>query len=249
MRNVRTVSADTGPYRSRGELVLSAPDHKKKPAQPVAWQIVRRRRERQIKEAMLALETTPRLLDIAMTTTGRARRNFDKPTLLAEDSNADTQVPYTVAEEHCFSVPREFVTNLWIFALTDTEIACYLALRWAQQQAPPADRAGFWVVSAERETKLRLTRTTWDSIEHLQAYGLIRRTDSPSRDPITGTIESFRDKWQAGEVAPARYAFTLDGVQRPALDVVRQALLNPVTPVRPDPLDDLFGPASTPAGA
>jgi hypothetical protein len=247
VRNVRTVSTGTGPYRSWGELVLSAPDHKKKPPQPVAWQIVRRRRERQIKEAMQALETTPRLLDIAMTTTGRSRRNFDKPTLLAEDSNPDAQARYTLAEEHCFSVPREFVTNLWIFTLSDTEIACYLALRWAQQQAPPADRADFWVVSAERETKLRLTRTTWDSIEHLQAYGLIRRTDSPSRDPITGTIESFRDRWQAGEVAPARYAFTLDGVQRPALDVVRQALLNPVSPVRPDPLDDLFGLAGTPA--
>lgn len=244
VRNVRTVSTGTGPYRSWGELVLSAPDQKKTP-QPAAWQIVHRRRERQIKEAMQALETAPRLLDIAMTTTGRSRRNFDKPTLLVEDINPDAQARYTVAEEHCFSVPREFVTNLWIFTLSDTEIASYLALRWAQQQVPPADRASFWVVSAERETRLRLTRTTSDSIEHLQAYGLIERTDFPGRDPVTGTIESFRDRWQAGEVVPARYAFTPDGVQRPALDVVRRCLLNPVAPVRHDPLDDLFGPAGT----
>jgi hypothetical protein len=73
-----------------GELVLSAPEHQQK-QQPVAWQIIRRRRERQIEEAMLALETTPRPLDIALTSNGRKRRDYDKPTLLAEDSTPDTQ--------------------------------------------------------------------------------------------------------------------------------------------------------------
>jgi hypothetical protein len=238
VRNVRPVSTSTGAYKSWGELVLSAPDHKDEP--PVAWQILRRRRERQIKEAMLALETERRLLDIGTTTTGRRRRDFDKPTLLAEDSNPDAQARYTVAEEQRFFVPREFFTNLWIFALTDTELACYLALRWGRAQAPPADRDSFSIVSSERETHLRLTRTTWDSIERLQAFGLIQRTDYGGRDPYTGTIESYRDKWQAGEVTSARYAFTDDGVQRRALPAVRDALLNPVAPVRPDPLSMLF---------
>lgn len=90
------------------------------------------------------------------------------------------------------------------------------------------------------ESNLQLTCSTWDSVERLQAYGLIRRTDFPGRDPFTGTIESFRDKWLAGEVATPTYAFTLDGVQPPALPVMRHALLNPVAPVRPDPMDALF---------
>ena len=240
VRNVRTVSPSNGPYRSWGELVLSAPDHEQKKQHPIAWQTVRRRRERQIKEAMLALETTPRLLDITMTTSGRQRRNFDKPTLLAEDSNPDAQTRYSVTGDQCFAVPREFITNLWVFALTDTEIACYLALLWAQHQAPEVDQANFFILSQERESNLRLTRTTWNSIERLQAYGLIRRNDFSGRDPFTGTIESFRDKWQAGEVTTPKYAFTLDGVQRPALPVMRDTLLNPVAPIRPDPMDVLL---------
>jgi hypothetical protein len=236
VRNVRTVSPTDGPYRSWGELVLSAPDHQQK-QQPVAWQIVRRRRERQIKEAMLALETTPRLLDIALTGEGHKRRDYDKPTLLAEDSTPDTQTRYGIPTGQRFGVPREFFTNLWVFALTDTEIASYLALRWAHQQAPKADRANFFIVGQERETKLRLTRTTWDSVERLQAYGLIRRTDVSGRDPATGQIESFRDKWQAGEVTTPRYAFYRDGVKRPALQAMRHALLNPVVPPSPDPMN------------
>ncbi|MEU0081982.1 hypothetical protein ABZY58_29120 [Micromonospora tulbaghiae] len=236
VRNVRTVSPSNGPYRSWGEIVLSAPDHQQK-QQPIAWQIARRRRERQIKEAMLALETTPRLLNIDLTNNGRKRRNYDKPTLLAEDSTPDAQAHYGIPTVQCFRVPREFFTNLWVFALTDTEIACYLALRWAFEQAPMADRTNFFIVSQERETRLRLTRTTWDSIERLQAYGLIRRNDFSGRDPVTGHIESFRDKWQAGEVASPRYAFYRDGVKRPALRAMRNALLNPVVPVPPDPLN------------
>lgn len=248
VRNARTVSTSNGPYRSWGELVLSAPDHQQKQQQPVAWQIVRRRRERQIREAMLALETAPRLLDIALTSTGRKRRDYDKPTLLAEDSTPDAQARYAIPTDQMFGVPREFFTNLWVFALTDTEIACYLALRWAHQQAPKVDRANFFIVSQERETILRLTRTTWDSIERLQAYGLIERTDFSGRDPVTGQIESFRDKWQAGEVTSPKYAFLRDGVKRPAIEAMRQALLNPVSPVRPDPLDALFSaPSAQPA--
>ncbi|MFK3982394.1 hypothetical protein ACI2K4_18690 [Micromonospora sp. NPDC050397] len=238
-RNVRPVSPNNGPYRSWSELVLSAPDRKN--AQPMPWQTVRRLRERQIKEALVALETQHRLLDVAMAKVGRRRRDFDKLTLLAEDSNPDRQARYTVAEEQHFSVPREFFTNLWIFALTDTELACYLALRWAQAQVQPSDHNSFFIVSRERETNLRLTRTTWNSIERLQAFGLIQRTDHPGRDPYSGTIESFRDKWQAGEVIPARYAFVNDGVQQRALPTVRDALTNPVAPVRPDPLNALLG--------
>ncbi|MEU7906345.1 hypothetical protein [Actinoplanes sp. NPDC049118] len=246
VRNVRTVSTGNGPYRSWSELVLSAPDHRQKQQPPIAWQAIRRRRERQIKEAMRALETTPRLLDIAMTTRGRQRRDYDKPTLLAEDSNPDAQSRYRITTDHCFAVPREFVTNLWIFALTDTEIACYLALRWAHQQTPEAARDSFVLLGQHREAKLRLTRTTWDSVERLQAYGLIQRTDDPARDPVTGTVQSYRDKWQAGEVASPTYAFAPEGIRRPALAAMRHALLNPVAPVRPNPLDVLLAaPAQT----
>ncbi|MFF5293059.1 hypothetical protein [Paractinoplanes globisporus] len=194
---------------------------------------------------MQALETKHRLLNFGLTTTGRQRRDYDKLTLLAEDSNPDAQARYAIADEQCFALPREFFTNLWIFTLTDTELACYLALRWAQQQAPMADRASFVIVSQERETRLRLKRPTWDSVERLQAYGLIRRTDDTHRNPVTGTIESFRDRWQAGEVATPHYAFTLDGVQRPALAVVRLALENPVAPAWGEMLElDVLGPAT-----
>ncbi|MEU5961969.1 hypothetical protein ABZ777_12270 [Micromonospora parva] len=82
-------------------------------------------------------------------------------------------------------------------------MACYLALRWGQAHVPPADRNSFFIVSREREANLRLTRTAWNSIGRLQAFGLIQRTDYTGRDPYSGTIESFRDKWQAGEVTPA----------------------------------------------
>ena len=236
VRNVRTVSPRNGLYKSWAELVLSAPDHKDE--QPASWQAGRQRRERQIKEAMLALETTHRLLDIGMTTTGRKRRDFDKPTLLTEDSNPDTQTRYTVAEEHRFSVPREFFTNLWIFALTDTELACYLALRWA---APTTHSDSFAVVSRTRKAHLQLTRTTWDSVERLQAFGLIQRTDSAGRNPVTGTVENFSTKWQAGKVEPTLYDLIDEGVQFPALPTMRNALLNPVAPVRPNPLAMVLG--------
>lgn len=181
------------------------------------------------------LETQHHLLDIGMTKVGRQRRDFDKPRLLAEDSSPDRQARYTVPEDgQGFSVPPAFFTNLWLFALTDTELACFLALRWRQAKVPPADRDDFFIVSRAREANLRLTRTTWNSVERLQAFGLIRRTDYSGRDPASGRIESFRDKWQAGEVTPARYAFVPGAVHRPALPTVRNALVGPVASVRPD---------------
>lgn len=97
-------------------------------------------------------------------------------------------------------------------------------------------RTNFFIVSQERETKLRLTRTTWESVERLQAYGLIRRTDFSGRDSFTGRIASFRDKWHAGEVTTPRYALYRNGAGRPALRAMRHALLNPIVPAQPDPL-------------
>lgn len=227
VHNVRTVSPSSGGlYASWRQLVLSAGTRPHECAGPYPPVTARRLRERQIKEAMVALEERHRLLQIGVTAAGRQRRDFDHITVLSEISTRDEQARYSITEEDCFSVPTEFFTGLWIFALTDAELACYLALRWAAAQARPRSNRDFFITSRRRVAELRLTRSTWNCIEPLRAYGLITRTDDEGRDPRNGRIASFRDRWQAGEVSSPRYTFTREGVHRPALPTMRAALLD-----------------------
>ena len=58
--------------------------------------------------------------------------------LQTEESNPDEHPDYLVPNPTpgTFRIPREFFTNLWIFALTDTEIAAYLTLTFLRWRFP-----------------------------------------------------------------------------------------------------------------
>ena len=58
--------------------------------------------------------------------------------LQTEESNPDEHPDYLVPNPTpgTFRIPREFFTNLWIFALTDTEIAAYLTLTFLRRHFP-----------------------------------------------------------------------------------------------------------------
>jgi hypothetical protein len=135
VRNVRRITPhpdeDYLPWR---QLVLTAASSHRRPSNL---------RARQITEALQKLEEYD-LLRIPRQPGGRRRIYSFGPDgkttwqLQTEESNPDEHSDYLVPNPTpgTFRIPREFFTNLWIFALTDTEIAAYLTLTFLRRRFP-----------------------------------------------------------------------------------------------------------------
>jgi hypothetical protein len=135
VRNVRRVTPHPDEdYLSWRQLVLTAPTSHRRPSNLGA---------RQITEALRKLEEYD-LLRIPRQP-GERRRIYSfgpdgKTTwqLQTEESNPDEHPDYLVPNPTpgTFRIPQQFFTNLWIFALTDTEIAAYLTLTFLRWRFP-----------------------------------------------------------------------------------------------------------------
>jgi hypothetical protein len=89
-------------------------------------------RIRQIRKALAELQRE-HLVRLGQQSNGR--RDFTQVQLLSEASTADNQLPYTVPpHERGLFLSRHFFTNMWIFALSNTEIATYLLLSFLRRR-------------------------------------------------------------------------------------------------------------------
>lgn len=188
-------------------------------------------RARQITEAMRVLEDE-RLLSIPREPGGvRRRYNPGKDGkswhMLSEESTAETHPRYEVPE-HGIRIHRQFFTNLWVFALTDTELAAYLALSTLRTLFPAKHAAqGVFLREANRREELRLTRSAWRATDLLHRFRLVDRARDPGRHFRTGNIGDFATRWANKEVLPAHFTLNDTALQRPALDTIHQVLTAP----------------------
>ena len=202
VRNVRRVTARPDEdYLSWRQLVLTAASSHRRAADL---------RARQITEALRTLEEYD-LLRIPRQPGGTRRIYGFGPDgkttwqLQTEASNPDVHPDYLVPNptRATFRIPREFFTNLWIFALTDTEIAAYLTLTFLRWRFPARHaEQGVYLLDRHRHDNFRLTRATWRATDFLHRFRLIDRAPSPGRDFRTGNIGDFNRRWANREVMP-----------------------------------------------
>ena len=177
-------------------------------------------RARQISEAFRALEDE-HLVAIPRQP-GGLRRRYNKLQLLSEASTPEEHPYYTVPPTNPYKaipVPRHFFTNLWAFALTDTELAAYLTLCWLRTRFPK-NRAknGVFLEATTRKDTFHLTRTAWRTTASLHRFGLIDRVPDPKRDYRTGNVVGdIKKLWANREVMPARFTVNDEALHKPAL--------------------------------
>jgi hypothetical protein len=182
-------------------------------------------RARQIAEALQALQTQ-HLMEIPMTKGGN-RRRYDDLRLLAESSTAEAYPRYTVPERGV-AIPRQFFTNLWVFALTDTELATYLTLALMRHNFPGRHTAqGIHLSDSDRRASFRLTRAAWRSTSLLHRFGLIDRQHDGIRSFATGKIGNVAERLANNEVMPVKYKINDAALEQAALDVIHQVLTAP----------------------
>jgi hypothetical protein len=185
-------------------------------------------RGRQITEALKALQ---RHHLVVIPTDPAGRRHYDEFTMLTETGLPDElayTVPYPGATT--FSVPRTFFTNLWVFALTDAEIATYLVLSFLRARFPTRhEETGVYVHMDAREDVFGLTRYAYGSHEMLHRFRLIERQLDPDRSYATGRVGDFKKKYAKGKGNIRPHTFKLDdnALERPALPAIQQILEKP----------------------
>ncbi|MEV6350273.1 hypothetical protein [Actinoplanes sp. NPDC051851] len=193
-------------------------------------------RARQITEALRALEAQDLLsIPYEKGTTrriyGLAKDRRTTWTLRSEASTPDVHPRYEVPVPQSFGfvrLPREFFTNLWIFALTDVELAAYVTLSYLRWRFPDKHAAqGVYLRGDHREVYFRMTRTTWRSTELLHRFRLVDRARDPRRNFRTGNVGDRDRRWKDKEIMPALFTVNEDALQRPALEVIHQVLTAP----------------------
>jgi hypothetical protein len=127
-----------------------------------------------------------------------------------------------------FRIPREFFTNLWIFALTDTEIAAYLTLTFLRWRFPERHaEQGVYLLDSHRRDNFRLKRATWRATDFLHRFRLIDRAPSPGRNFRTGNIGDFKRRWANRQVTPSLFSLNTETLGQPALETIHRILTTP----------------------
>ncbi|MDG9674853.1 hypothetical protein [Micromonospora sp. DH14] len=182
-------------------------------------------RGRQIKEALRVLDKQ-HLVDIGPDKSRPGRRDLNRITLLSEASSPVNRPKYTVPERGV-RVSRHFFTSLWVFALTNTEIAIFLALSARRASFPLAHTGDGVYVVKEHRRQFGLKDNTWRSARELHTYGLVNRVHDNERDTQTGTISDFGARWRRGEVMPTRFTIVDAALEQPAVPTIDRVLNNP----------------------
>jgi hypothetical protein len=185
-------------------------------------------RARQIAEALRALEDQHL---VAIPRGPGGRRRYEKLRLLSEAITAEEHPSYTVPPADRFGaipVSRHFFTSLWVFALTDIELAVYLTLCLLRTRFPRehADN-GVHLRASDRKAIFHLTRTSWRATSPLHRFQLIDRVRDPKRNFRTGNVGNIEMRWANREVMPARFNVNDQALERPALETIHQVLVVP----------------------
>jgi hypothetical protein len=231
VRNVRPVTARADDeYQSWRQLVLAETD-----SGPGSDRGPGELRARQITKALRALEGHD-LLRIPRRPGGTRRIYGFGPDgkttwqLQTEASSPDVHPDYVVPRttRATFRIPREFFTNLWVFALTDTEIAAYLTLTFLRWRFPERHaEQGVYLLERHRRDNFRLTRATWRATAFLHRFRLIDRGPSPGRNFRTGNIGDFKRRWANRQVMPSLFSVNTQTLGEPALETMHQILTIP----------------------
>nr|WP_128138109.1 hypothetical protein [Micromonospora provocatoris] len=182
-------------------------------------------RGRQIKKALRVLDKQ-HLVDIGPDKSRPGRRDLNRITLLSEASTPVSRPKYTVPEGGVY-VSRHLFTSLWVFALTNTEIAMFLALSARRRAFPLAHTSGGVFVVQEHRRQFGLKDNTWRSQRALHYYGLVNRVHDKERDPQTGTITDYGTRWKKNEVMPTRFTIIDSALEQPAVPTIDRVLNNP----------------------
>jgi hypothetical protein len=185
-------------------------------------------RIRQITEALRVLQDEHL---VAIPTDPAGRRKYDKWQLLSEAGGPD-EPPYVAARlgKGAFYISRHFFTSLWIFALTDAEIAAFLMLSFLRARFPAKhDEKGVYVVDELRQAAFGLTRYAYRGHSALHRFRLIDRMPDPERDYETGRILDFRTKYAKGKGSIQPHTFKINdaALEAPALKKIHQVLAAP----------------------
>src|SRR6185312_9742564 len=140
------------------------------------------------------------------------RRRYDDFTMLDEtgrpDSIAYTPPPTTV---RTFQISRHFFTSLWVFTLTDAEIAMYLMLCFLRGHFPRGHEiTGVYITDDVRQNVCGITRATYRSHDMLHRFGLIDRMPDPDRDYQTGKVLDFGEKYARGKGSVKPHTFKIN---------------------------------------
>lgn len=183
-------------------------------------------RGRQIKEALRVLDKQ-HLVDIGPDKSRPGRRDLNRITPLSEASTPVSRPKYTVPTEGVY-VSRHFFTSLWVFALTNTEIAVFLALSARRAAFPIAHNTGSGVfVVQEHRRQFGFKDNTWRGARALHRFGVVDRRLDTERDPLTGTITDYGSRWKKNEVMPTRFTILDDVLEQPAVPTIDRVLNNP----------------------
>ncbi|RLK09583.1 hypothetical protein DER29_6113 [Micromonospora sp. M71_S20] len=192
-------------------------------------------RGRQIKDALCVLYKQ-HLVDIGPDKS-RGRRDLDRITLLSEASTPVNRPKYTVPTAGLY-VSRHFFTSLWVFALTNIEIATFLALSARRASFPNAHNASSVFVVQKHRGHFGLKDNTWRRARDLHTYGLVDRVNDPHRDSGNGRISDFGARWKKREVMPTRFTIVDSVMEQPAVPTIDRVLNNPTSE---DQLRQWFG--------
>jgi hypothetical protein len=184
-------------------------------------------RARQIREALRALEQEHL---VAFGRNNGGGRDFESVRLLSEASTDEERPAYTVpVPGAAVPIDRHFFTELWLFGLSDAEIATFLMLSFVRNRfrAAHADK-GVFLTAAVREQLFRITRPAWRSTDYLHRFGVIDKVATPGRNFRTGNLVGDPDqRLQARNLAPIRIQIKDSAFRRPALRTIHQVLSAP----------------------
>jgi hypothetical protein len=160
-------------------------------------------RARQITEALRVLQRE-HLVKIPSDSAGR--RRYEDAVMLAETGRPD-EPSFVVPGGGAFAVSRHFFTNLWIFALTDSEIATFLMLSFLRSRfLGRHGSTGVFAVQHTRQDEFGITPATYRSHTMLHRFRLIDRMLDEDRDYTTGRVRNPEHQLsgQAGAAYPPR---------------------------------------------
>jgi hypothetical protein len=216
-RTFEAVEEEDAPIKSWPKVVLSDTSSDYREAAAL--------RGRQIKDALRVLYKQ-HLVDIGRDKNRPSRRDLDRITLLSETSTPANRPKYTVPTAGVY-VSRHFFTSLWVFALTNTEIATFLALSARRAEFPNAHNASGIFVLQRHRRQFGLKDNTWRSARDLHTCGLVDRVTDPHRDIENGKIGDFGARWKKHEVMPTHFTIVDSALEQPAVPTIDRVLNHP----------------------
>lgn len=181
-------------------------------------------RLRQITDALVVLESLHLVAIPRRERSGNRRyRDF---ALLSEAGSSEA--PAYLVPNKGIDIPPEFFTNLWVWVLSDAEIATYLMLRTMRNKRPGKHTShGVFVTSGYRESVFRLQRATWRSADTLHRLRLIDRLPSAGRNFRTGKTGDPAQLAPGAKKRVVRYRLNDEALKVNALSTAWQVLTEP----------------------